>query len=200
MVTEYGLDTSWDWAYCPTLTAGPDSPVGHVSPQEAYAVEPGTLLHMDFGVKENSYCADIQRTWYVRRDDEDGPPAEVLNAFEAAHAALLAGFDALRPGAQGWQVDAAARETLVAAGYPEYQFAFGHHIGRAAHDGATVLGPKWERYGETPMGIIEAGNVFAIELGVIVEGYGYIGLEDNVLVTEDGAQWLSQPETELWVI
>ncbi len=200
LVRERHLGTAWDWDYCPTVSAGPDSPIGHAGPQEQYHVGPGMLLHMDFGVKQDEYCADLQRVWYVRREGEDGPPLEVSKAFEAARSALLAGFEALRPGVQGWEVDQAARTALTAQGYPEYPFAFGHHLGRVAHDGATVLGPRWERYGSTPYGVIEAGNVFAIELGVEVKGYGYIGLEENVLVTETGATWLSEPEETLWLL
>ncbi|GAB4468973.1 MAG: Xaa-Pro peptidase family protein [Anaerolineae bacterium] len=200
LVRERSLGTAWDWDYCPTVSAGPDSPIGHAGPQEQYHVGPGMLLHMDFGVKQDDYCADLQRVWYVRREGEDSPPPEVSKAFDAARSALLAGFEALRPGVQGWEVDQAARAALVAAGYPEYPFAFGHHLGRVAHDGATVLGPRWERYGSTPYGVIEAGNVFAIELGVEVPGYGYIGLEENVLVTETGAAWLSEPEETLWLL
>jgi Xaa-Pro aminopeptidase len=101
---------------------------------------------------------------------------------------------------EGWEVDEAARRTLVEAGYPEYQHAFGHHVGRAVHDGSTVLGPRWERYGHTPYGLIEAGNVFAIELGVSVPDYGLVGLEENVQVTDKGAKWLSDPQTEVWVV
>ena len=200
LASERSLDTAWDWDYCPTVSCGPDSPVGHGGPTDRYTVQPGTLMHMDFGVKENDYCADLQRVWYVRHGEQDAPPEAVARGFEAAHSALLAGFEALKPGALGWQVDAAARQTLVDAGYPEYQHAFGHHVGRQAHDGATVLGPRWERYGQTPYGVIEAGNVFAIELGVAVEGYGYIGLEENVVVGEDGAQWLSDPQTAIWLL
>ncbi len=200
IVEEQHLGTAWDWAYCPTLNAGPDSPVGHVAPLPDYTVRPGTLLHMDFGVRQNSYCADLQRVWYVRRHPGDTPPPELARAFEAARMALQAGFEALRPGMMGWEVDQAARESLVAAGYPEYQHAFGHHVGRVAHDGATVLGPRWERYGQTPYGLVEAGNVFAIELGIEAAGFGYVGLEENILVTDTGAVWLSDPQNELWCI
>lgn len=73
-------------------------------------------------------------------------------------------------------------------------------ISRTAHDGATVLGPRWERYGASVDGVIEAGNVFAIELGVHAPGRGYIGCEENVLVTHQGAEYLSAPQTELWCI
>jgi Xaa-Pro aminopeptidase len=47
---------------------------------------------------------------------------------------------------------------------------------------------------------VEAGNVFAIELGVQVPGRGYVGCEENVLVTPQGAEYLSDPQTDLWFI
>ena len=74
-------------------------------------------------------------------------------------------------------------ETLVAAGFPEPMYALGHQLGRAAHDGGTLLGPRWDRYGTAPTGIVEEGNVFTLEFGTAVPGRGYIGLEENVLVT-----------------
>ena len=111
-----------------------------------------------------------------------------------------AGRAALKPGVRGWEVDAAARRALVEAGYPEYMHAFGHHIGRMAHDGATVLGPRWERYGSSVEGVIEVGNVFAIELGVAVSGHGYIGREENVVITATGAEYLGRPQKGLWIV
>ncbi|MDQ2830023.1 MAG: hypothetical protein M3Y74_13365, partial [Chloroflexota bacterium] len=44
----------------------------------------------------------------------------------------------------------------------EPQFAFGHHLGRTAHDGGGTLGPRWPRYGATPELLVEEGNVFAL--------------------------------------
>jgi Xaa-Pro aminopeptidase len=200
ILKEKGLGSGWDWDYCPAISAGPDSPVGHGGPQAQYAVQPGTLLHIDFGVKQDSYCSDLQRIWYIRKDEHDTPPDKLKRAFDVVRGAIQAGFDALRPGVQGWQVDEAARKVVVEAGYPEYQYGTGHQLGRAAHDGATMLGPRWERYGKTPYGIVEAGNVYTLELGVAVEGIGYVGLEEDVLVTEDGAEWLSTPQDEIWLI
>lgn len=107
---------------------------------------------------------------------------------------------ALKPGVSGWEVDAVAREYFTRHGLPEYLHAFGHNVGRVAHDGGVTLGPRWDRYGQTPYMPVEAGNVFAIELGAQVPGKGWIYLEENVLVTEDGAQWLSSPQRELTVI
>ena len=104
------------------------------------------------------------------------------------------------PGAAGWEVDAAARESLVAAGYPEPMHALGHQLGRSAHDGGTTLAPRWDRYGAAPFGLVEAGNVFTLEYGTAVPGRGYIGLEEDVLVTADGIEWLSTPQRELWLV
>jgi Xaa-Pro aminopeptidase len=111
-----------------------------------------------------------------------------------------AGAAVLRPSAVGWEVDAAARVTLVDAGYPEPMYALGHQLGQSAHDGGTVLAPRWDRYGETPFGAVEEGNVFTLEYGVPVPGRGYIGLEEDVLVTADGIEWLSTPQRELWLV
>ena len=194
-----GLGPAWEADHCPTLTAGPDSPVGHAMPGD-FVVQRGHLLQADFGVQRDGFVSDLQRTWYLLDEGETELPEEVLAGWEAARRALEAGRAALRPGARGWEVDRAARETLVQAGYPEYMHAFGHHVGRTAHDGATVLGPHWERYGTSVDGVIETGNVFAIELGVQVPGRGYVGCEEDVLVTPQGAEYLSEPQIELWCI
>lgn len=194
-----GLQPAWDTAFCPIVNAGPDSSPGHAAPAH-HRTQRGHLLHMDFGVKQNGFVSDLQRMWYFLDEGESGPPDDVRRAWEACWAAMEAGRAALKPGVQGWEVDAAARAALVAAGYPEYQHALGHHMGRTAHDGATVLGPRWERYGRTPYGIIEPGYVMTIELGTAVPNRGYIGLEEDVLVTESGAEYLSTPQKELWCI
>jgi Xaa-Pro aminopeptidase len=184
------------WDPCPMINTGPESSAGHGAPTNLRTA-PGHLLHMDFGLYEDGYCSDLQRMWYCLRPGETRPPAEAQRAFDTVRAAIEAARAVLRPGAQGWQVDEAARRTVVAAGYPEYLHGTGHHLGRSVHDGATMLGPRWERYGRTPMGRVEAGNVFTLELGVDVPGHGYLGLEEDVLVTENDAPYLGPPQTAL---
>jgi Xaa-Pro dipeptidase len=198
-LTENGYGASWEWDYCPVVTVGPDSPVGHAMPS-GLRIKPGSLVQVDFGISRYGFVSDLQRTWYVRPAGETDIPEAIRRAWDAAHVALEAGRAALNPGVRGWEVDAAARQALVDAGYPEYMHAFGHHIGRTAHDGATVLGPKWERYGSTVDGVIEEGNAFAIELGVAVPGRGYIGREENVVITDNGAEYLSHPQEHLWIV
>ena len=193
------LEPAWDAAYCPVVNAGPDSAPGHALPGKLRTAR-GQLLHIDFGVRQNGYCSDLQRNWYFLAKDERRPPDDVQRAWDACWAALLAGAEALKVGVEGWQVDAAARASLVAAGYPEYQHALGHHLGRVAHDGSTLLGPRWDRYGRAPFGVVEAGNVFTLELGAAVPGKGFIGLEEDVLLSDGGLHWLSKPQHKLWAV
>jgi Xaa-Pro aminopeptidase len=194
-----GLGAAWDAPYCPAVNAGPESPVGHTLPGE-YRTARGQLLHIDFGVKRDGFCSDLQRMWYFLDKGERRAPEDVQRAWDACWAAVNAGAERLRPGAIGWEVDAAARAALTEAGYPEHQHALGHQLGRAAHDGAVLLGPRWDRYGQSPFGVIEAGNVFTLELGVVVPERGYLGLEEDVLVTANGLEWLSKPQRKLWLV
>jgi Xaa-Pro aminopeptidase len=196
---EMGLGTSWDWAMNPIVNAGPESVVGHAAPSEL-KVQRGHLIHFDFGIKQEGFCSDLQRMWYVLDEAESAPPAEVLRIWGIVRGALMAGFMALQPGVAGWEVDAVAREYLVRHGLPEYLHAYGHNVGRVAHDGGVTLGPTWDRYGQSPYRLVEVGQVFAIELEAQVAGRGWICLEENVLVTEAGPVFLSTPQTELMVI
>jgi len=192
---EQGMATAWPAASCPIVNTGPDSPVGHATPTEL-TVQPGHLVHIDFGVLRDGFCSDQQRMWYV--DDGSAPPDDVRHAWDIVRTAILRGFEALKPGVQGWQVDEAARAVFREAGLPEYQHALGHGVGRSVHDGGPLLGPRWDRYGQTPFGVVEPGMVFTLECGVATSR-GYLGLEEQVVVEDDGARWLSPPQTELYI-
>lgn len=183
-----GLGFSWDPAGDPIVNSGPDSMIGHGIPSETITVKDGHLLHIDLGVTKAGYSSDIQRCWFV------GPyiPDQVFRALQAVNAAISAGAAALRPGVPGHQVDAAARAELVSRGYPEYLHALGHQVGRVAHDGGTLLGPRWERYGDSPDRAVQAGEVYTLELGITTDSYGYLGLEEMVVVTDDGCRFLSE--------
>lgn len=192
------LEGAWDLPHCPTVNAGPDSPIGHAGPTDLLIAR-GQLLHLDFGVKQAGYCSDIQRVIYLKADGESEPPAEVRRGFETVRQAVGAAVAAAQPGATGEEVDAAAREVVVSAGYPEYLYATGHQMGRECHDGGGIMGPRWERYGETPGWRLESGQVYTIEPGLMVPGYGYIGLEEDIVVTDSGGEYLGPPQTELWI-
>jgi Xaa-Pro aminopeptidase len=194
-----GLESAWDWESCPIVNSGPSSEAGHTRPSPTIRVEPGHLVHIDLGVKLDGYCSDLQRMWYVRRPGEQGPPKSVRRGFQTVVRAIEAAAAVLRPGVRGWEVDAAARRVMTESGYDEFKHGLGHGMGRAVHDGGTLLGPRWEKYGSTPEGIVEAGNVYTLEPSVNTEA-GWLGLEEDVLVTEQGCLFLSSFPRELQLI
>jgi Xaa-Pro aminopeptidase len=197
-VQRLGLTTAWESASCPAVNSGPDTPIGHSGPTTT-RVEPGHLLHFDFGVRQNDYCSDIQRVVYFLRPEESAPPAALQHAFDTVVRAIQAAVAVMKPGVLGKEVDAIARKVITDAGYPEFKYATGHHLGRACHDGGGILGPEWERYGDTPNRPLEVGHVYTVEPGIFVPGYGYMGIEEDVLVTETGTVFLGKPQTELIV-
>src|SRR5262249_36593013 len=93
---------------CPIVNTGPHSMIGHGVPSDL-AIEPGHILHIDFGVQEDGYCSDLQRCWYVPRAGEQSPPGQVVRAFEAIVKGISVAADLLKSGVEGWQVDLAAR-------------------------------------------------------------------------------------------
>ncbi|MCB9420924.1 MAG: aminopeptidase P family protein [Ardenticatenaceae bacterium] len=198
-VDEMGLGYAWPKPFNPIVTCGPESAVGHAAPGDV-VLQKGHTLHLDLGVKKDDYCSDIQRMWYVLDDGETEAPPEVQRAFDIVYGAIKAGELALGPGTPGWEVDKAARDFIVDNGFPEYMHGFGHLLGRSAHDGATILGPRWERYAGICELPVEVGNIFTLELHVVVPERGIMSLEEDVLVTTDGVEYLSTPQTALRLI
>jgi Xaa-Pro aminopeptidase len=194
-----GLPSAWAWDACPIVNSGPESEPGHAGPRDDIFIQPGHLVHIDLGVQQEGYCSDIQRMWYVLRPGETAAPPVIQRAFATVLQAIDTAAQALKPGAIGWEIDQIAREIVIDNGYEEYKHALGHGLGRACHDGGPLLGPRWERYGNTPMMQIEAGNVYTLELGIVTEA-GYVGLEEDVLVTETGCVFLSKQQRELPLI
>jgi Xaa-Pro dipeptidase len=199
-IDEQGYGYGWARTGNPIVNSGPNSMIGHGIPSDEIRVEPGHIFHIDLGIIVEGYSSDIQRCWYVPHEGERQLPGDVQRTLNAVKGAISEGANLLRPGAQGWQVDEAARSYLVREGYEEYMHALGHQVGRVAHDGGALLGPRWERYGRTPFIPVKAGEVYTLELGVILPNRGYLGLEEIVLVTEGGVQWLTDRQTDIALI
>ncbi|MBE3065768.1 MAG: aminopeptidase P family protein [Spirochaetes bacterium] len=193
------LALAWGEATCPAVFTGPDTAQAHYGPTER-TVEPGHVLNMDFGVKVDSYCSDMQRTFYVLQDGETEPPADVRKGFDTIRRSVEESKAAMKPGVLGLDVDAVARGIVTAAGYEEFPHALGHQVGRFPHDGTALLGPRWEKYAGKPFRPLELGMVFTIEPRLTVPGKGVVTVEEMVVVTDSGAQWLSDPQRELILV
>ena len=180
------------------VNAGSKTEPGHGRPTDA-RLEPGDLLHIDFGVRSDGYCSDLQRLLYFRRRGETDVQNELQDAFATVKGIISETAKRCRPGVRGWEIDAAARKMLTDHGYPEYQHGLGHQLGRSVHDGGALLGPKWERYGKTPTLEVEANYVFTLELEIMLAGIGCVGLEEDIVVTEHGGRFLCPRQLELVV-
>ena len=163
-------------------------------------VEAGDLVILDHGLYHQGYCSDLARTIYFRKEGESKAPEAVRRAFQSAFDAITKAFEAIKPGLFGWQVDKVARDHHLANGFPEISHATGHQIGRHIHDGGAVLGPKWERYGQAPYIPLEEGNVFTLEPTILQSPNPSMLVEENIVVTKEGARWLSKRQTDLWTV
>ncbi len=195
-----GYGMSWADAQCPGVNVDPNVPSGHMGIIETPIVK-GNLINIDYGVSKDGYCSDIQRMYYVLKDDEDDAPEHVKKAFEVIRDATRMAKEFMRPGVTGFEVDQIARHYVVDWGYDSWNAALGHQVGHVTHDGGTILANRRPRYNkpeliDTPL---QEGNVFTIEPGIEIKE-GRVGLEEDVVITKDGAEWLDEPQDELILI
>lgn len=198
-VEREGVETSWERELCPSVFTGPESAGAHAGPTDR-AIEPGHVLNIDFGTRTLDYCSDMQRTWYFLRDGETEAPETVVRAFETIRDSIRLAAEAIRPGMEGREIDAIARNHITGRGYDEYPHALGHQVGRSTHDGAGLLCPEWERYGNLPFLKIEENQVYTLEPRITIPGHGIATMEEIIVVRPDGGEFLSRPQTELWTI
>ncbi len=193
-IKEKGCTNSFDTL----VNAGDKTEPGHGLPTAA-KIDKGDLVHIDFGVLYQGFCSDIQRLLYFNRPNESSPPLELLDAFNTVRDIITETGKECRPGKKGYEIDQIARKILTDHGYPEYQHALGHQLGRSVHDGGAILGPEWARYGITPAMPLEENNVFTLELEIMLPGIGCVGLEEDMCITNEGAEFLCNRQKELVV-
>ena len=144
------------------------------------------FLTMDFGAKFNGYCADMTRTVVIGKAD-----AEMRRLYETVLAAQKAGIDAIRPGADCAETDAAARNLIEAAGYHGcFGHSLGHGVGLFIHEEPRLSSRAGGRS-------LTAGNVVTSEPGIYLNGKYGCRIEDMLLVTEDGNRDFAHSPKEL---
>jgi Xaa-Pro aminopeptidase len=166
------------------VASGANGSRPHARPTDR-TIEAGETVVIDSGAKAGGYLADCTRTFAT------GPlPDELKNAYAACLEGQLAGLAAVRAGVTGVEADAAARETITAAGLGEkFGHGLGHGVGLEVHEA-----PRLSRESSDTL---VAGNVVTVEPGVYLEGLGGIRIEDLVIVTEDGAEVLTSSTKDL---
>jgi len=164
-------------------------------------VKAGDVVNIDFGIVVDGYASDMQRMYYLLRPGETDAPDEVKKAFECVRDSIQLTAEFLKPGVTGLEADTVCRNNIIKGGYDSYGFATGHQLGRVAHDGGPLLGPRKPRYNrpdliEVPL---QEGYVFTIEPAVETS-HGHIGLEEDVVIRKEGAEFLVPPQQELYLI
>jgi len=198
-VERRNLGFAWEESHCPAVFTGPETAEAHYKPTDR-KVEPGHVLNMDFGVKFEDYCSDIQRTFYILEKGENQAPDDVQKGFDTIVTAIELARQAIKPGIQGVEIDKIAREHIVSQGYDEFPHALGHQVGRFAHDGTALLGPAWEKYAQKPFQPLEEGMVFTIEPRLKVPDRGVVTIEEMVVITKDCVEFLAEPQKEFILI
>ena len=151
-------------------------PHGSVTPQ---VIREGTILLIDGGCKVEGYSSDISRTFVLGKATD-----RMKKVFEIEHRAQTAALKAARPGLECQAVDAAARKVIVDAGFgPGYKY-FTHRVGH----GIGMDGHEWPYLVKGNTQKLEPGNTFSDEPGIYIPGEFGIRLEDDMVITGDGAE------------
>jgi len=173
--------------FAPIVSGGPNSANPHASPSER-RLQPGDLLVVDWGACVDGYISDLTRTFAVREVE-----AEYRKIHQIVLEANAAGRAAAKPGVPCANVDKAAREVIEKAGYGLYfTHRTGHGIGMEGHEEPYMRGDN--------MQLLEPGMAFTVEPGIYLPGSNGVRIEDNVVITEDGAECLSYMLRELRVV
>jgi Xaa-Pro aminopeptidase len=177
-------------AFDTIVASGPNSALPHYRAGDR-VLHTGDLVVLDFGGVLDGYCSDLTRTVSVGK-----PSPDAARLHAAVRDAQAAAIDAVRPGMTTTDIDAAARQVLVAHGLGEaFGHGTGHGLGLDVHEEPRVSKPR----SDVPPVRLEPGMVFTIEPGAYLPGFGGVRIEDDVLVTESACEVLTSVPRDLRV-
>ena len=173
--------------FSPIVSGGPNSANPHASPTDR-KLQAGDLLVIDWGATYNGYISDLTRTFAVGELDQ-----EYQNIHRIVQEANAAGRAAAKPGVPCASVDQAAREVIEQSGYGQYfTHRTGHGIGMEGHEEPYMRGDNIQ--------LLEPGMAFTVEPGIYLPGRNGVRIEDNVVITDSGADVLSDLPREMRVV
>lgn len=170
--------------FSPIVSGGLNSANPHATPTNR-SLQPGDLLVIDWGAGYQGYFSDITRTFAIGEVDQ-----ECAKIAQLVLQANTAGRSAARPGVTASEVDQAARSVIEAAGYGRFfTHRTGHGLGMEGHE------PPYIRQGNEL--ILTSGMTFTVEPGIYLPGYNGVRIEDDVLITENGMESLTDYPREV---
>lgn len=171
----------------PIIASGPRSALPHAR-ASGRAIAPGEFLLLDFGASTGGYCSDVTRTVVLGHADD-----RQRETYEAVREANRVAREGIRAGMRGRDGDALARGVLEARGFGElFGHGLGHGIGLEVHEA-----PRLSRLAEE---VLPEGSVVTIEPGVYVPEWGGVRIEDDVHLSADGAELLTEFTRELLIL
>ena len=164
--------------FAPIVSGGPNAANPHASPTER-KLQAGDLLVVDWGATYDGYISDLTRTFAVGEVDE-----EYQKIHRIVQESNAAGRAAAQPGVPCANVDKAARDVIERAGYGVYfTHRTGHGIGMEGHEEPYMRGDNRQ--------LLEPGMAFTVEPGIYLPDRNGVRIEDNVVITQTGADVLS---------
>jgi len=186
------VDEGHDFASFWIIASGPNASSPHHEPTER-VIRAGEPIVVDIGGSISGYCSDITRTVWVTGDDDARPTDEFAKLYDVLQHAQQASRDAVRPGVECQQIDAAARSVISEAGMGDlFIHRTGHGIGLEGHEDPYMVAGNDEP--------VEVGNAFSIEPGIYVEGQHGARIEDIVVCADDGLDSLNEVTRDLLVV
>ena len=173
--------------FAPIISGGPNGANPHASPSDR-KLQAGDLLVVDWGAAYDGYISDLTRTLAVGEVED-----EYKKIHKIVQEANAAGRASAQPGVPCANVDKAARDVIEKAGYGVYfTHRTGHGIGMEGHEEPYMRGDN--------MQLLEPGMAFTVEPGIYLPGRNGVRIEDNVVITETGADVLSDMPREIRVV
>lgn len=202
-MAEAGVTDAWSPDQNPLVNSGPDR--GHAHSTDR-VIRPGDVIQIDFGIRvHDTWVSDIQRFAYVLEPGKTDAPDDIQRYWNVAREGSRRAFEAMEPGVTGLEVDRVQREWMRENGSMNVLWNTGHPVGYVAHDIGPSLGgaqegrdPSLTAYRE-----LRSGNVFAYDgfyKWEIEGGTKTISVEEMVVITENGAEYLTEPQEELILI
>lgn len=203
-MAEMGVGDGWSPEQNPAVNSGMDR--GHSHPTDR-TIQPGDFIQIDFGIRvHDRWVTDIQRFAYVLAPGETEAPADAIAKWEAARSGSRAAFGAMKQGATGNEVDRAQRVVLEENGSIPVMWGTGHPVGYWAHDSGPGLsgGRLGTELPVIPTQVLKPGMTFAFDgfhsWPLSDSTTKTLSVEEMVVITEDGARWLTPPQEDLILI
>jgi Xaa-Pro aminopeptidase len=183
----------------PTIVAvGDRGALPHAVPTDKQLAE-GSKLLVDWGAEKHGYKSDMTRTFRSpfqvapnRRNKQERVGFHLEEIYDVVLKAQEAAIASIRHGVPCKEVDAAARQVFQNAKLRDVKDAnlndyfthgLGHGLGLETHESPRLR--------QNSTDVLEAGMIVTVEPAVYIPGWGGVRIEDDVLVTKEGATLLT---------